>query len=86
NMAPKCGDPETVDLVTQIADDEMAKTVGREAANLFTYELTGIRTTGVNEKIGSYECAADLQMKTEARGSASGSITYTVENTDDGDE
>ena len=81
---PKCGDAESVNLVKQIADREMAKQLGADAAEFFSYEVEAIRTTSTNEQTGAHECAADLKVKGKNGVDSSLPITYTVEKTDDG--
>jgi len=84
---PKCGDQETVDLVKQIADGEMVNQLGPAMAKLFSYKVTGIRTTDKNEKTGAYECAAQLGITASNTGQTNElPITYTVELTDDKEE
>lgn len=81
---PKCGDEETIDLVKEIADEEMANQLGAQMAKLFSYKVSAIRTTNVNEKTGAYECAAQLTVTASNTGQSSDlPITYTVELTDD---
>ena len=82
--APKCGEKEVTDLVTQIAGREMANQIGAEAAKAFSYEVQAIRTTGSNEKTGAQQCAAELKIKASNGGVNELPITYTVERTDDG--
>ncbi len=87
DSVPKCGDAETVDLVKQIADEEMGNQVGKEMAKLFSYSVEGIRTTDTNEKTGAFECAADLSLTASNTGQTNSMpITYTVELTDDGEQ
>ncbi|PNH88133.1 hypothetical protein [Vibrio diazotrophicus] len=81
--APECSDTETKDLVKQIASEEMAEQIGAEAANQFTYKVNAIRTTDKNEKTGSKECAAQLEVIAANGGSNELPIEYTVEVTDD---
>lgn len=84
---PKCSDEETIDLVKQIADREMANQLGAETAKLFSYTVNAIRTTNTNEKTGAHECAAQLQINASNTGQANEiPITYTVEITDNKDE
>lgn len=84
---PKCGDAETIDLVKQIANDEMTNQLGAEAAKLFTYSVNAIRTTDEHEKTGAFECAAQLEVHASTTGQSNElPITYTVEATDKGDE
>ncbi len=84
---PKCGDTKTIDLVTQIADREMGKQLGAEAAKIFSYSLGAIRTTNTNEQTGAHECACQLSITASNTGQTNEiPITYTVEKTDKGDE
>ena len=83
--APNCTDSDTTDLVIEIANNELIKSLGKEAANTIEMSVDNIRTTDVNEKVGSFECAADLTFK-GPRGSNSIPINYTSELANDGDE
>ncbi len=81
---PKCSDEETIDLVKQIADEEMANQLGPAMAKLFSYKVTAIRTTNTHEKTGAHECAAQLGITASNTGMTNElPITYTVELTDD---
>jgi len=83
---PKCGDSQVTTLVSEIADEQMATQVGEETANMLTYTVEAIRTTNTNELTGSHECAADLIIGgNNGEEVGRGPITYTVENTDDGE-
>lgn len=82
---PKCSDTETINLVKEIAGREMRKQVGEEAAKAFSYAVEAIRTTNTHEQTGAHECAAEIEINGNGR-SVSGSITYTVEMTDDGEQ
>jgi hypothetical protein len=84
DKAPDCSDSDTTDLVVQIANEQLVKLFGKEKAKLIKLSVETIRTTNVNEKVGSYECAADLRMTGE-NGSKTIPITYTSELADDGD-
>lgn len=85
-FVPACGDESVTDLVKQIAGEEMANSLGKETAKLFSYSVNAIRTTDTNEKTGSHDCAADLEVKASNTGqSQEMPITYTVEATDDGE-
>lgn len=81
---PGCGDQETKDLVSSIADREFSKQMGAEAAKMINWKVVAIRTTDKNEKTGALECAADLEVSGPG-GTHEAPITYTVEKTDDGD-
>jgi hypothetical protein len=84
---PKCSDKETIDLVTQIAGREMSNQLGAEAAKLFSYTVSAIRTTSTNEQTGAHECAAQLGISASNTGQTNEfPITYTFEKTDKGDE
>lgn len=84
---PKCGAPETLSLVKQIAGREMVNQLGREAANIFSYKVNAIRTTATNEQTGAYNCAAQLEVTASNTGMTKEMpITYTVEATDKGNE
>ena len=84
---PACGDSETTDLVTQIADREMENQLGVNAAKMFSYQVNAIRTINTNKQTGAFECAAQLGITASNTGNTSEiPITYTVELTDKGDE
>lgn len=84
---PKCNDTESVELVKQIADKEMANQLGLEASKLFSYSLGAIRTQSTDSDTGAHECAAELYIKASNTGDSNTlPITYTVELTDDGKE
>ncbi len=83
---PKCGDSETIDLVKEIANDEMGNQLGAEMQKLFSYSVDAVRTTHTNEQTGAHECAAQLGITASTTGQTNElSITYTVEMTDDGE-
>lgn len=84
---PKCGDSETTDLVKEIANDHMINGLGAEMAKVVSLSVTAIRTTDENDKTGSFECAAQLEMYSSTTGQSDEMpITYTVEMTDDGEQ
>ncbi|HIF9347075.1 TPA: hypothetical protein ACX6RX_003186 [Photobacterium damselae] len=85
SMAPKCSAPETVSLVKEISNREISKKFGPETAKQFTYNLQAIRTTDVNKDVGSWACAAQLDMSFQGK-NTSVDINYTVEKTDKGDQ
>lgn len=85
DTAPKCSDSETQDLVIEISKEELAKQAGKQVADSVTLKLSAIRTTDYNEKTGSQQCVADLELKGQG-GTKSIEITYKTELTDDGDE
>jgi hypothetical protein len=81
-----CSSKDVTQLVTEIAGEVMEEQVGLKAAMLFSYDIDFIRTTGVNEKTGTQECAAELKLNhSEADDFSKLPITYTVEKTDDGE-
>ncbi len=80
---PKCSDSEVVKLVTDITGEELAKQLGEDVVKMVSFSVDAIRTTNTNQNTGAYECAADLKMTGKA-GTSSVPITYSVENTDDG--
>lgn len=85
--APKCSDDETVDLVKEIANDEMINQLGPEMGKLFSYSVSAIRTTHSDEKTGSFECAAQLEIKASNTNQTNEiPIEYTVEITDNEEE
>ncbi len=84
---PKCSDTEATDLVKQIANREMGNQLGAEAAKMFSYTVSAIRTTSTNEQTGAHECAAQLGITASNTGQTNEiPITYTVEMTDNGEE
>lgn len=84
---PKCSDTETIDLVKQIADREMASQLGAQADKLFFYTVGAIRTTNTNEQTGANDCAAELGVTAKNTGVTNKlPIQYTVEMTDNGKE
>jgi len=80
---PKCSDDQTIDLVKEIADREMGRQLGAEAAKMYSYDVQAIRTTNTNDKTGAHECAAELKIIAKNGGGNSIPITYTVEKTED---
>ena len=85
NEAPNCSDSDTKDLVIQIAEGELEKSMSKEKIETLELSVENIRTKNVNEKVGSFECAADFKI-TGPGGSSSLPITYTSELANDGDE
>ena len=80
---PACGDNETKALVIDIAKDELIKQGMSEIMPKLKFSVDNIRTSSHDKSVDKYECAADFKMigdKTETI-----SITYTSQNTDDGD-
>jgi len=84
NEAPNCSDSDTTDLVIEIANKELVKSLGEEKTKSIKLSVETIRTKKVNKEVGSFECAADLKIE-GPNGSNSLPITYTSELTDDGD-
>ena len=85
-LSPTCSSKDVTQLVTEIAGEAMEEQVGLKAALLFSYEVDYIRTTDANEKTGTQECAAELKLNHRETGDTNKlPITYTVENTDDGE-
>ena len=84
SSTPECGDSETTDLVKQIVLQELRSGLG-DAADGISINVGAIRTTDHNEKVDSYSCAAQLELL-GPRGKNTHDITYTVEQTDKGDE
>jgi len=82
---PSCSDSETTELVVEISNGELTRTIGQEVANEIELGVEAIRTTDTNEKTGAFSCAANLSMS-GPRGKNSLPITYTVEKTDNGEE
>ena len=82
--APNCSDSLTTDLVIEIANEEIVKSIGQSNAEKIKLSVESIRTTDKNEKVGSFECAADLKVE-GPNGSNSAPITYTSELADGGD-
>lgn len=84
NEAPSCSDSQTTDLVMEIAFDHIESTYGVEFKNGVKLSVESIRTTDINEKLGSFSCAADLMFETPDI-SDSVPIEYTSENADGGE-
>lgn len=87
---PKCGDPETIDLVKEIAFDVLENNLllqllGAGGENNFSFELKYIRTTSEDPETGAFECAADMEIYANSKFLNEIPITYTVELTDDGE-
>ena len=82
---PACSDSETVDLVLEISNDELVAQFGTEFASVIDMSLDAIRTQGHDEKLDTYQCAADLIMSGPG-GESNVPVEYTVESTDDADE
>lgn len=83
--APNCSASETKELVLQIAEREMVEAIGQQAAGRIDLSLGAIRTQGHDETVGSYSCAAQLQI-TGPGGSDTLDIEYLSELTDSGGE
>lgn len=84
NEAPNCTDPETKKLVIEIANSELKKEISADIVDSVKLSVKNVRTTDVNEKVGSFECAADL-IFTGPGGVETLPITYTSELVDGGD-
>lgn len=84
SSTPKCGDSETTDLVKQIIQQELRGVLGG-AVDGIAINVGAIRTTDHNEKVDSYSCAAQVELVGPG-GKETHDITYTVEQTDKGDE
>ena len=82
---PTCSDSDTTELVIEISNGELAKSIGQEGANKIKLSVEAIRTTDTNEKTGAHSCAANLAFS-GPKGNDSIPITYTVEMTDNGKE
>ncbi len=64
--APGCSDEETIELVTNIAKEELLENgFDKGKMDLFKFNLENIRTKSHDEKTGSNMCAADLVLKVE---------------------
>ena len=83
STAPKCSDSRTTDTAMEIVQKKFAGQIGEDAVKQLGLKLINIRTTGLDEKLGKYTCAADLEIS-GPRGSKSVPIRYTSELTDDG--
>lgn len=81
SSAPKCADQKTIDLVVQIAKQEVAKAAGKDWADKVQFTLSAIRTTGTDDKTGAQKCAATMLIKTPEK-EDQGDITYVSEKTD----
>ena len=83
SSVPKCSDDETKGVVLEIVTEEMTNQIGAELSGKLKYALSAIRTTKSNEQTGAHECAAELNIIGPSE-TKPFPITYTVENTDDG--
>lgn len=81
---PKCSDQETVDLVIEIAKEELEKGGMGSLIPELEFDVKNIRTTEHNKDVDSYRCAADFEMSGGA-GTEDFPIEYSVESTDDGE-
>lgn len=81
NSAPKCADKPTIDLVLQIAREEIVRQLGQPMVNQLEMRLDAIRTTASDSKTGAQQCAAQLIFKGPA-GESKSDITYKSERTD----
>ena len=82
---PACSDSEATELVIEISNGELAKTVSPEMISKIKLSVDAIRTTDTNDKTGAHSCAANLAFS-GPNGTNSIPITYTVEMTDNGEE
>ena len=85
NSAPKCSDQKTIDLVLQIAKQELAKKLSQETLDKVGMNLDAIRTTESDEKTGKQKCAAQMIFKGPG-GESKADITYASEKTDKGEQ
>lgn len=85
SSAPGCDASETTDLVMEIVREEIANIYGPGMAEQVGLDLDAIRTTDVNDKTGSRECAAVLAMDAPS-GESEIDITYVSELTDEAGE
>jgi len=83
HSAPDCADDKTVDTTLQIAKEKLIEESGKDVVNQITLKLADIRTTAMDEKLGKYTCAADLEA-TGPAGSKKLPIQYTSELADGG--
>jgi len=79
HSAPDCADEKMVDTAIQIAEEKF----GQEIMKNVTLKLLNIRTTAMDEKLGKYTCAADLEV-TGSAGSKRFPVQYTSELADGG--
>ena len=79
--APKCADKATINLVLQIAREELVRKFGQAVADQIELRLDAIRTTASDDKTGAQQCAAQLVGKGAASEGKS-DITYKSELTD----
>jgi len=81
--APKCADEQAVNTALEIAREKLAETVDPDAFKKISLRLVNIRTTAMDERLGKYTCAADLEAVGPA-GSKQIPIRYTSELADGG--
>ncbi len=81
---PGCNSDSAVQLVKQIAGEELERQVGSDLAREFSFAVEAVRTTRTDEQTGAHDCAAELHMHGISE-SNNLPIEFTVENTDDGE-
>jgi hypothetical protein len=81
--APDCMDERTQSTVLEIVRQKIAAQSSEAAAKKISLSLMNIRTTELNETLGKYTCAADLEFR-NPRKSRKLPITYTSELSDGG--
>lgn len=91
---PECNAEETVDVVEEIAREELAAQLGARfwdpeggaaLAEAVTFNVTAIRTLAQLAN-GGFECAARLEMKTDKGEENAIEILYYIDPVDDSDE
>jgi len=83
HSAPDCADEQTVSTAIQIAKQKFIEQSGQDIVKQLSFKLVAIRTTAMDEKLGKYTCAADLEA-TGPNGSKKFPVQYTSELVDGG--
>lgn len=83
HSAPDCADEKTMDTTLEIARKKLSETIDSDSFKKISLRLVNIRTTAMDEKLGKYTCAADLEA-TGPGGSKKVPIQYTSELADGG--
>jgi len=85
---PRCSDDDAKQLVIEIATEEIGKIAQSNKLADMKLLVKNIRTSAYDENIDKYECVAELHAirKSRPEKSASSEITYTVQNTEDGED
>ncbi len=65
DSSTKCSDSETKNLVLEIAKEELTEQEGKTFSDLINLNLSNIRTVDYNEKTGSKQCDAELELTSD---------------------